>query len=292
MPPVSVCAGCHHPDKGAAGQDKDNVKLLLSLIADDDYYYDDVDDADGVSLARRKEGGVVHWNRVHQLPDHAFFSHQWHIKAGVACQTCHGPIETMEVVEQYADLTMGWCISCHRDDNYVGGPNYDGSPESFTVGVADYDVLRARVRPDNRVVFEERYTLKKTGKKGDDHAHDDHGHGDHGHDDHGHGHGEEDHAHDDHLRGVFDHTTDDQLENRDYFTAAQGKKLRELYGKYTGDESELDLPRWRVPDLPEAHALFYHNGDLSGDELRAFTGKLKNLHTFQNAPTQCSTCHQ
>ena len=60
------------------------------------------------------DGGMVHWNRVHKLPDHVFFSHQWHVKAGVACQTCHGPVQEMDRVHQYAPLTMGWCMECHR----------------------------------------------------------------------------------------------------------------------------------------------------------------------------------
>jgi hypothetical protein len=57
----------------------------------------------------------IEWVRIHNLPDLAYFNHAQHYNVGkVECQTCHGPIETMEVVKQYADLTMGWCIDCHR----------------------------------------------------------------------------------------------------------------------------------------------------------------------------------
>ena len=58
---------------------------------------------------------TIKWIRVHQLPDHVFFSHQQHVKvAGLDCQSCHGPVEEMHVVEQHTDLSMGWCLDCHR----------------------------------------------------------------------------------------------------------------------------------------------------------------------------------
>jgi hypothetical protein len=57
----------------------------------------------------------VEWVRIHNLPDHVYFNHAQHVNAGkVQCQTCHGPIETMEEVYQYSPLSMGWCINCHR----------------------------------------------------------------------------------------------------------------------------------------------------------------------------------
>lgn len=60
--------------------------------------------------------GPIEWVRMHNLPDHVYFSHAQHVTVGkIDCQTCHGPIEEMEVVEQNADLSMGWCIDCHRE---------------------------------------------------------------------------------------------------------------------------------------------------------------------------------
>jgi hypothetical protein len=57
----------------------------------------------------------IEWIRVHNLPDLAYFNHAQHVNVGnVQCQTCHGDIEKMEVVEQRSSLTMGWCIDCHR----------------------------------------------------------------------------------------------------------------------------------------------------------------------------------
>ena len=56
----------------------------------------------------------IEWVKIHMLPDHVQFNHSAHIARGVNCQTCHGPIETMQKVYQYSDLSMGWCVNCHR----------------------------------------------------------------------------------------------------------------------------------------------------------------------------------
>jgi len=63
-----------------------------------------------------KVQGPIEWKRIHNLPDHVYFNHAQHVAVGkVACQTCHGPAETMVVMKQYAPLSMGWCINCHRE---------------------------------------------------------------------------------------------------------------------------------------------------------------------------------
>ncbi|MBS1604213.1 MAG: c-type cytochrome [Bacteroidetes bacterium] len=62
-----------------------------------------------------KAGHPIEWVRIHSLPDHVFFSHAQHTKAGkIQCQTCHGPVQEMDEVRQFAPLSMGWCINCHR----------------------------------------------------------------------------------------------------------------------------------------------------------------------------------
>ena len=60
----------------------------------------------------------VKWVRIHNLPDFVYFNHAQHAQvAKVECQTCHGPVEEMEIMYQYSPLTMGWCIDCHRESN-------------------------------------------------------------------------------------------------------------------------------------------------------------------------------
>ena len=64
---------------------------------------------------KTKVQGPINWVRVHNLPDHVYFNHAQHVSIGkIECQACHGPIEEMDVVKQYAPLSMGWCVNCHR----------------------------------------------------------------------------------------------------------------------------------------------------------------------------------
>lgn len=60
-------------------------------------------------------GEPLQWVRVHMLPDYAYFDHSAHLNAGVGCESCHGNVAAMEVVEQKKPLSMGWCLDCHRN---------------------------------------------------------------------------------------------------------------------------------------------------------------------------------
>ena len=94
-----------------------------------------------------KIAGPIEWVRIHNLPDHAYFNHAQHVSVGkVECQTCHGPVEEMELVYQYSPLSMGWCINCHRqtevqfagNEYYQAYENYheqiqEGSRKAVTV---------------------------------------------------------------------------------------------------------------------------------------------------------------
>jgi len=62
-----------------------------------------------------EKGESIDWIRIHNLPDHAYFNHSQHVGvAGLDCQECHGPVQEMDRVTQISDLSMGWCINCHR----------------------------------------------------------------------------------------------------------------------------------------------------------------------------------
>ena len=63
-----------------------------------------------------KEGTPIEWVRVHELPDFVYFPHKRHVAKGIACQTCHGPVQEMDRVYQQSALTMGWCMSCHKGE--------------------------------------------------------------------------------------------------------------------------------------------------------------------------------
>lgn len=71
---------------------------------------------------------AVEWVRIHNLPDHVFFSHAQHVGVGkVDCKQCHGPVEEMDVMRQHSDLSMGWCVNCHRETkvNFKDNAYYD-----------------------------------------------------------------------------------------------------------------------------------------------------------------------
>ena len=116
IPATSVCMNCHKTVTASFGSLRDNPKavspelrkLLTSYGLDDNLKRD---------LTKAKP---IPWVRVHNLPDFAFFDHRAHVNAGVACQKCHGPVETMERVQQVESLSMGWCVNCHRDANTHG----------------------------------------------------------------------------------------------------------------------------------------------------------------------------
>lgn len=70
----------------------------------------------------------VQWVRIHNLPDHVFFSHAQHVGVGkVDCKQCHGQVQEMDIVKQTSDLSMGWCVNCHRDTkvNFKDNAYYD-----------------------------------------------------------------------------------------------------------------------------------------------------------------------
>jgi mono/diheme cytochrome c family protein len=127
IPSLNVCMNCHKNINEFQG-DKDSTYVDHSK----EFYSGEIKklyDAVGWDPAAQKYTGKqkpVKWVRIHNLPDFVYFNHSQHVSvAGVECQTCHGPVETMEVMRQHAPLTMGWCINCHRQtDVKVEGNDY------------------------------------------------------------------------------------------------------------------------------------------------------------------------
>ena len=62
-----------------------------------------------------RENRPLQWTRVHDLPDFVYFNHSIHVNKGVGCATCHGAVDKMPLVYQEANLTMSWCLDCHRN---------------------------------------------------------------------------------------------------------------------------------------------------------------------------------
>jgi hypothetical protein len=63
----------------------------------------------------------IPWIKVHDLPDFVHFTHKRHVQADIECQTCHGPVETMDVVSREAPVKMGLCLACHRENEVEHG---------------------------------------------------------------------------------------------------------------------------------------------------------------------------
>ena len=114
IPSLNVCMNCHK-----------NISEVAPETATEEYskeFYDGeiakLYKAAGWDPAEQQYTGKtepVKWVRIHNLPDFVYFNHSQHVTvAGIACQTCHGEVQEMEVMEQFAPLTMGWCIDCHR----------------------------------------------------------------------------------------------------------------------------------------------------------------------------------
>lgn len=71
-----------------------------------------------------RRGEPLAWTRVHDLPDFTYFDHSIHVAKGVACRTCHGPVQEMPLMSKAASLKMEWCLECHRDPApRVGDPD-------------------------------------------------------------------------------------------------------------------------------------------------------------------------
>ncbi len=90
-------------------------------------------------VARAVETGEpIAWTRVIDLPDFVYFDHSRHVGSGVACQTCHGPVETMERVRQVRRMSMGWCVECHRQYDREPPEGFEHVAPSVECSVCHY----------------------------------------------------------------------------------------------------------------------------------------------------------
>jgi cytochrome c551/c552 len=133
VPPLNVCMNCHAAindyTKGPKLYREDGSEVDGTAEIQKLYTYTGYDPK--TSTYKTAEAKPVEWIKIHNLPDHVFFSHAQHTNAGkVQCQTCHGPIQEMNEVKQFAPLSMGWCINCHRTTK-VNFPDSSGNGNKF-----------------------------------------------------------------------------------------------------------------------------------------------------------------
>lgn len=106
IPSNNICLNCHNVVRTGRNSGKFEINKIHRAVA---------------------SGTPISWVRVHNLPDYAFFSHAQHANVGkIACQTCHGKVEEMHILKQQNDLSMGWCVNCHRNTevNFTGNKYY------------------------------------------------------------------------------------------------------------------------------------------------------------------------
>jgi len=122
IPPAEVCMECHAhvtsafdavlEEREAAEAEGREPRRIVS--AELRKLYDALGLDDELRPDATRERKPIEWVRVHRLPDHAYFDHRVHVARDLACEQCHGPVRSMERVRQDSDLSMGWCIDCHR----------------------------------------------------------------------------------------------------------------------------------------------------------------------------------
>lgn len=134
IPSVNVCMNCHMAVKEYTG---------APIIRDDGTTVDanaeiqklyDYAGWNPESKKYDKPGKPIEWVKIHNLPAHVYFNHSQHVNVGqVACQTCHGEIQKMAEVSQFADLSMGWCVNCHRTTNVQFNDEHDHGNKFYSI---------------------------------------------------------------------------------------------------------------------------------------------------------------
>jgi mono/diheme cytochrome c family protein len=120
IPSLNICMNCHkyvQATEKYKGEISPEIKKIYSAL-----------DYNPETQSYGDNPRPIEWVRIHNLPDLAYFNHSQHVKvAGIACQKCHGPIQTMEEVYQFSPLTMKWCINCHKETEvkYKDNAYYD-----------------------------------------------------------------------------------------------------------------------------------------------------------------------
>lgn len=153
IPSLNVCMNCHKAIDGSSGKTFMYNGKQYSMTEEIQKIYDYLD-YDKDSQTYGDNPTPVKWVKIHNLPDHVFFSHQQHVTVGgQACQTCHGPVEEMDVVEQHAPLTMKWCVECHKETAVA------------TEGNGYYDEMHKRMTPEfkDKVMKDGVLTVKENG---------------------------------------------------------------------------------------------------------------------------------
>lgn len=137
IPSPNLCMNCHTYIQEGPQYGKEEIAKIYAAL-----------DFDPVTKTYGPNQKPIKWVKVHNLPDHVYFNHSQHVTVGkIACQKCHGPVETYTVGRQHESLTMGWCINCHRETKVQMADN------------GYYDEIHARLPEDLKKEYLEDGTI-------------------------------------------------------------------------------------------------------------------------------------
>lgn len=157
IPSTNVCMNCHkqineytgaeaHPLVSLEGDivnGTEEIKKLYEYAGWDPVKKDYKRDVNTNEILAKP----IEFVKVHNLPDHVYFNHSLHVVSGkLACQRCHGGIQEMDEVYQFADLSMGWCINCHRETKVQFADN-----DYYSIYKKYHEEIKAGTREDVKV---------------------------------------------------------------------------------------------------------------------------------------------
>jgi cytochrome c553 len=125
IPSASVCMNCHIIVKEGSRSGKYEIDKIYQAI---------------------DNNKPIKWIKVHNLPDHVFFSHAQHVVAGkVDCIKCHGDVASMDQMVQVNDLSMGWCVKCHRETGVQFDNKFYGKYEQLHKDIKEGKIKKVTV---------------------------------------------------------------------------------------------------------------------------------------------------
>lgn len=147
IPSVNVCMNCHmaineykgekiYREDGSEVNGTEEIKKLYAAAG-----------WDATAKKYTGEGKAIEWVKIHNLPDHVYFNHSQHTKAGkVQCQTCHGEVTAMDEVYQFSELSMGWCVNCHRESKVDFNDENGNGNKFYSIYQKYHDEIKSKKR--------------------------------------------------------------------------------------------------------------------------------------------------
>lgn len=151
IPSANVCMNCHQAVTEGPSTGADEIAKIHAATG-----------WDPEAMAYTGEEKPIVWNKVHNLPDHVYFSHEQHVAVGkLECQDCHGPVDTeMDQVQQWSPLTMAWCLDCHNTQEVTVAGSDNGYYQEMHRRLAETPMGQRELR---KYLEDEKITVRELG---------------------------------------------------------------------------------------------------------------------------------